>query len=193
MIPVKDDKKEVPPTALAHPSDGAVVRILIEADAIQARVTALGAEIRADLGEGEITLLCILKGSYMFLADLSRAIQGPVSVEFLGVQSYGDETRSTGAVKITHDLTAPIQGKSVVVVEDIVDTGLTLEYLTRILRARNPQTLKICSLLEKPSPGSRVKPDYVGFSIGNHFVVGYGLDWAGRHRNLPYVGFVEDR
>lgn len=184
-----DDPAEAFDTG-SHPSDGVPVHQLISAETIQARVSELGREIRRDLGTGEITLLGILKGSYMFLADLSRALSGPVNVEFLGVESYGAETRSTGAVKITHDLAAPLEGRSVVVVEDIIDTGLTLEYLRRILTARRPKELRICTLLDKPSAQRAVSPDYVGFTIEDHFVVGYGLDWAGRHRNLPYVGYV---
>ena len=151
----------------------------------------LGQRLRADLGPDEITLLCVLKGSFMFTADLARAIEGPVSIEFLGVASYGDGTQSSGAVQITHDLTSPIEGKNDVLVEDIVDTGLTLAYLLQILAARRPAALKVCALLEKPSGRSPVHPDYVGFQVGQEFVVGYGLDWAQRFRNLPFIGAVE--
>jgi hypoxanthine phosphoribosyltransferase len=129
----------------------------------------------------------------MFTADLARALGGSVNIEFLGVASYGDGTESSGAVQITHDLTSPIEGKRVLIVEDIVDTGLTLQYLTRILSARRPALLKICALLEKPSGNSPVRPDYRGFAVGDDFVVGYGLDWAQRFRNLPFVGAVRVR
>jgi len=174
-----------------HVSDGKSITQLISAEQIAARVEELGREIRDDLGPGEITLLCILKGSLMFTADLARALDGPVHLEFLGVQSYGDGTQSSGAVQITHDLTAPIEGRQVVIVEDIVDTGLTLKYLKQVLGARGPASLRICSLLEKPAGGSPVRPDYVGFTVGDEFVVGYGLDWAQRLRNLPYIGAVD--
>lgn len=143
------------------------------------------------MGTAEVTLLCILKGSFIFTADLCRAIPGPVNIEFLGVTSYGDDTKSSGAVRITHDLSRSIKERHVIIVEDIVDTGLTLEYLKRVLSARRPASLRICALLEKPQGGSPVKPDYVGFQIGDEFVVGYGLDWAQRYRNLPYVGAID--
>jgi hypoxanthine phosphoribosyltransferase len=176
---------------MTHPSDGRLVRTLIDEATLANRVRELGAAIRRDHGEEEITLLCILKGSFVFTADLARAISGPVTVEFLGVQSYGDHTQSTGVVQITHDLTKPIVDKHVVIVEDIVDTGLTLSYLKEVLSARNPRSLKVCALLEKPEGKSKVAPDYVGFPLGPEFVVGYGLDWAQRFRNLPYLGVVD--
>ncbi len=174
-----------------HPSDNAVIRPLISAERIAERVGEMGKAIRADLGPGEITLLCVLKGSFIFTADLARAIEGPVNLEFLGVASYGDAMQSSGVVQITHDLTRPIEGHRVVLVEDIVDTGLTLAYLLQILAARRPAALKVCALLEKPDGKSPVQPDYVGFQIQREFVVGYGLDWAQRHRNLPFIGAVE--
>lgn len=175
----------------AHPSDGKVVTPYLSAEKIQARVGELGRQIRADFLDQEITLLCVLKGSLMFTADLARAISGPVRLEFLGVQSYGDGTQSSGAVQITHDLTTSIEGKNVVLVEDIIDTGLTLQYLKRVLAARAPASLKVCALLEKPAGNSPVAPDYAGFTVGDEFVVGYGLDWAQRLRNLPYIGTVD--
>ncbi len=185
-----DPRETVDPGSAPHPTDGAVIEPLLTAQQIQERVQQLGAQLRADLGPEELTLLCILKGSFVFTADLARAIPGPVNVEFLGVASYGDGRCSTGAVQITHDLTTTIEGKHVVIVEDIVDTGLTLDYLKRVLAARNPKTLRVCALLEKPSGGSPVSPDYTGFVIQDEFVVGYGLDWAGRFRNLDYIGVV---
>lgn len=175
----------------SHPADSAQITELYSAQQIQERVAELGAQIRDDLGPGEFILLCILKGSLMFTADLARAIPGPVNIEFLGVQSYGNGTVSSGAVQITHDLTRPIEGQHVVIVEDIVDTGLTLAYLKRVLTARNPASLRICALLEKPAGNSPVVPDYKGFTVGDEFVVGYGLDWAERLRNLPFIGSVE--
>lgn len=181
---------------MQHPSDGRPLRELVSAEQIQARVRELGAQIRADIGPEEITLLCILRGAFIFTADLARAIDGPVRIEFLGVQSYGDATKSSGAVKITHDITAPIEGGHVVLVEDIVDTGLTLRYLMQMLRARGPASLRVCALFEKPDArheviGEDVRVDYVGFSLGQEFIVGYGLDWAQRLRNLPYVAAVD--
>lgn len=167
------------------------MRELISAEAIAERVRALGEEIRRDAGPHEVTLLCVLKGSFVFTADLARAIPGPVNVEFLGVASYGDGARSSGAVQITHDLAQPIDGRDVVLVEDIVDTGLTLAYLMRLLAARRPRSLRIAALLEKPTGKSPVRPDYVGFAVGDEFVVGYGLDYAQRFRNLPFIGAVD--
>lgn len=164
---------------------------MITAEQISARIATLGAQIRNDIGPGELTLLCILKGSFIFTADLARAISGPVSIEFLGVTSYGDDTQSSGAVRITHDLTKPIAGRDVVIVEDIVDSGLTLQYLTHVLSARRPASLRVCALLEKKSANAPLKPDYVGFEVDDDFVVGYGLDWAQRLRNLPYIGAVQ--
>jgi hypoxanthine phosphoribosyltransferase len=177
--------------AAQHPTDGAILTPLITAESIRTRVLELGRDIRADLGPDEVTLLCVLKGSFVFTADLARAIEGPVNVEFLGVASYGMSTESSGAVKITQDLASPIEGKDVVLVEDIIDTGLTLAYLMQILAARRPKRLRIASLLEKPSGNSPVKADYTGFTVGREFVVGYGLDWGERFRNLPYVAKVE--
>jgi hypoxanthine phosphoribosyltransferase len=183
--------KNTEPRASAHATDNVDIRMLFTAEQIAARVKEIGTQLRADIGPEEITLLCILKGSFIFTSDLARAIDGPVNVEFLGVASYGDDTKSSGAVQITHDLTASIRGRHVVIVEDIVDTGLTLEYLMRVLSARHPASLRVCALLQKPAGKSPIKPDYSCFDLGDDFVVGYGLDWAQRLRNLPFVGAVE--
>lgn len=180
----------LPSQIVPHVSDGATLRVLYTQEQIAERVAALARQIRADLGPEEITLLCILKGGFLFTGDLARALDGPVHIEFLGVQSYGDEMHSSGAVRITHDLTRPIEGRRVVVVEDIVDTGLTLKYLMNVLAARHPESVHIAAFLEKPAGQSPVHPDYVGFSVGDEFVVGYGLDWAQRFRNLPYIAAV---
>ncbi len=173
------------------PLPEARVRELISAERIQERVLELGRAITEDYRGKPLVLLVILKGSFVFAADLARAIELPLSIEFLGVASYGDGTVSSGAVQITHDLTAPIEGKDVLVVEDIVDTGLTLSYLLRLLEARRPASLRVCALLEKP--GRRKTPvdvAYAGFPLGDEFVVGYGLDWAQRYRNLAFIGAV---
>lgn len=169
------------------------VTTLIDEATIQARIKELGKQITEDYGtERPLVLLIVLKGSFLFGADLARAIERHVRLEFLGVQSYGDDTRSSGAVQITQDLTSPINGEDVLVVEDIVDTGLTLTYLLEVLRAREPRTLKVCSLLYKPARKVKdVKIDYLGFTIEDHFVVGYGLDYEQKYRNLHEIGVVK--
>jgi hypoxanthine phosphoribosyltransferase len=168
------------------------IRPLYTPEAIAHRVAALGAAIRRDYAERSLVLLCVLKGSFVFTADLARAIDLPLRIEFLGLQSYGDGTRSTGAVQITQDLTRPIAGEDVLVVEDIVDTGLTLSYLLDLLQARAPRSVRVCALLHKPARTQRqVDIAYLGFTIADEFVVGYGLDWAQRYRNLPGIGVIE--
>ena len=165
------------------------VRVLYEADAIAARVRALGAEITRDLAGSTPFVIGILKGSFIFFADLVRAIDLPVACEFIGISSYGNSTESSGVVQITRDLGASIEGRDVLVVEDIIDTGLTMRYLLENLRTRRPRSLKVCTLLHKPANARVEVPiDYVGFVIPNEFVVGYGLDYAGRYRNLPFIG-----
>lgn len=172
-------------------SQHARIQTLFSAAEIAARVRALGAEIERDYAGRSLVLLCILKGSFIFAADLARAIALPLRVEFLGVASYGDDTQSSGVVQITQDLTRPVEGEHVLVVEDIVDTGLTLSYLLEVLGARGPASLKVCALLHKPArEKKKVRIDYLGFTIEDHFVVGYGLDWAQRYRNLPELGVV---
>jgi hypoxanthine phosphoribosyltransferase len=165
---------------------------LLSAEQIRERVRALGAEIAREYAGKSLVLLCVLKGSFVFAADLARAIDLPLRIEFLGVRSYGDDTRSSGVVQITQDLTRPIAGDHVLLVEDIVDTGLTLSYLREQLLARMPASVKLCALLHKPS--RTVKPvdiDFLGFTVDDVFVVGYGLDHAERYRNLPYVGVLK--
>ena len=164
---------------------------LLSSNAIAERVRALGAQITADYAGKPLVLLCVLKGSFMFAADLARAIDLPLRLEFLGVRSYGDDTKSSGVVQITLDLTRPIAGDHVLIVEDIVDTGLTLSYLREQLLARAPASAKICALLHKPARSVKpVEIDYLGFTVDDVFVVGYGLDYAERYRNLPYVGVL---
>ena len=169
------------------------IKPLYTAEQIAARVRELGAQIARDYGERELVLVGVLKGSFCFLADLARAVPShEVRVEFLGLASYGDETSSSGVVQITSDLTKPVDGKHVLVVEDIVDTGLTMDYLMDNLRTRHPASVKLCSLLHKPSRQKKsIQIDYLGFTIPDLFVVGYGLDYAQRYRNLPYIGVME--
>jgi hypoxanthine phosphoribosyltransferase len=166
---------------------------LLSAQQIQERVSALGAEIARDYADKSLVLLCVLKGSFVFAADLARAIDLPLRVEFLGVRSYGDDTKSSGVVQITQDLTRPLSGDDhILLVEDIVDTGLTLSYLREQLLARLPASVKVCALLHKPSRTVRpVEIDYLGFTVEDVFVVGYGLDYAERYRNVPYVGVLK--
>jgi hypoxanthine phosphoribosyltransferase len=164
------------------------VEVLIPEEAIRARVRELGAEITRDQAGRPLVVIGVLKGSFIFLADLVRAIDLPISVDFIGISSY-QGARSSGVVKITSDLTRPIEGKEVLLVEDIVDTGLSMRYLLDTLSVRRPASLKVCALLEKPARSVvKVPIDYRGFEIPDEFVVGYGLDWDGRMRNLPYVG-----
>jgi hypoxanthine phosphoribosyltransferase len=166
---------------------GKVEVLIAEAD-LQARVKALGAEITRDHAVRPLVVVGVLKGSFIFLADLVRAIDLPITIDFIGISSY-QGTRSTGVVQITSDLTRPIEGKDVLLVEDIVDTGLSMRYLLDNLATRRPASVKVCALLEKPSRAVvKVPIDYRGFEIGDEFVVGYGLDWDGKLRNLPFVG-----
>jgi hypoxanthine phosphoribosyltransferase len=165
---------------------------MITADQIRARVAEMGAQIAKDYAGRELVLVGVLKGSFVFLADLCRAINLPLAIDFLGLQSYGDETKTSGIVQITADLTKPVEGKDVLVVEDIIDTGLTMEYLLENLRLRLPRSVKIAALLHKPERMIRpVAIDYLGFTIPDAFVVGYGLDYAQKYRNLPFIGVVE--
>jgi hypoxanthine phosphoribosyltransferase len=168
------------------------VNELISAEKIAARCKELGAQITKDYAGTELVLVGVLKGSFLFLADLAREIKSnEVRVEFLGVHSYGDETSSSGAVEITMDLKKPIDGKHVLLVEDIVDTGLTMDYIKKMLATRNPASVKLCTLLHKPARQKvQTHIDYLGFTIDDLFVVGYGLDYAQRYRNLPFIGVM---
>jgi len=167
---------------------------LISAEAIATRVAELGAQITADYRQhagGDVVVVGVLKGSVIFMADLVRHIALPIYLDFIGISSYGDATVSSGVVRITQDLSRPIEGKHVIVVEDIVDTGHTVHYLIENLKTRAPASLKLCSLLHKPERAERhVEIDYLGFTIPNKFVVGYGLDVAQQYRNLAFIGFV---
>jgi hypoxanthine phosphoribosyltransferase len=168
------------------------VQVFISADEIERRVRALAGEIERDHPEG-VHFVCVLKGAFMFLADLARAIPGRVTLDFMALSSYGNSTRSSGQVQVLKDLGTGIEGRDVVIVEDIVDTGLTLTYLQDILRARAPRSLRTACLLSKPSRRQiDVRVDYVGFTIDDKFVVGYGLDFSEQYRNLPYIAIVDD-
>ena len=167
------------------------MQILLTAEQIQQRVRSLAQEIRADHPAG-VHFVCVLKGAFVFLADLARAMEGEATLDFMAVSSYGSSTKSSGQVQVLKDLGAAIEGRDVVIVEDIVDTGLTLTYLQDILRARSPRTLRTACLLSKPSRRQvEVKVEYIGFTIEDRFVVGYGLDRAEAYRNLPYIGILE--
>jgi hypoxanthine phosphoribosyltransferase len=168
-----------------------ISEILIPSDKLQARVAELGAEISRDYAGQDLLLLAVLKGSVLFLTDLMRHITVPHAIDFMAVSSYGSGQKSTGVVRIMKDLDASIEGRSVLIVEDIIDTGATLEYLVRILQARLPASLRICTLLNKPSRREvEVPVDYVGFDIPNKFVLGYGLDFNELYRNLPYIAVL---
>ena len=165
---------------------------MLSAETIAARVRELGAAIAKDYPDGTLVLVCVLKGSFIFAADLARSIDAPLRIDFLGVRSYGEGTESSGVVQITQDLSRPIAHEDVVLVEDIVDTGLTIAHLIDLFRTRQPRSVRVCSLLHKPARAKvEVKVDYLGFTIEDRFVVGYGLDFAEKYRNLPYIGVVE--
>lgn len=168
--------------------------VLYSAEQIGARIKELGAQITADYAGKELVLVGVLKGSCLFMADLMREIDLNLAIDFMAVSSYKDGTRSTGDVEILKDLSNPIRNKHVVVVEDIVDTGLTLSRLLEILGTRGAASIKLASLLDKPEPRIKkeLKIDYTGFVVPNEFVVGYGLDAAGRYRNLPFIAIVKD-
>jgi len=168
------------------------MQTLIAHDQLQQRVVALAQEISKDHPNG-VHMVCVLKGAFMFLADLVRAMTCEVTLDFMAVSSYGLSTRTSGQVRVLKDLDTALEGRSVIIVEDIVDTGLTLTYLQAVLRARGPRTLKTACLLSKPSRRqTEVVVDYVGFTIDDLFVVGYGLDSGERYRNLPYLAVVND-
>jgi hypoxanthine phosphoribosyltransferase len=169
------------------------MNVLLDAVAIQNRVRELAGEIDRDYPEGEeIHLVCVLKGGFMFMADLVRAMSPRVSLDFIAVSSYAKNTTTSGEVRMLKDLDSGLQGRHIVIVEDIVDTGLTLMYLQEILRARSPRTLRTACLLSKPSRRQvDVTVEYIGFTIEDRFVVGYGLDYAEQYRNLPYIAVLE--
>ena len=166
--------------------------ILVQPDDLKRRVRELGEQISTDYGDRDLLLIGVLKGAVFFLSDLMRNISIPCEVDFMAVASYGSATDSSGVVRIIKDLDASIEGRDVLIVEDIVDSGLTLQYLLRNLGARDPRTIEVCSLLTKPERRKvDLEPRYVGFEIPNRFVIGYGLDHAERFRNLPYVATLK--
>jgi hypoxanthine phosphoribosyltransferase len=170
------------------------LKVMYSAEQIQQRIGELGAQITRDFQGRELTVISILKGSYIFCADLVRAIDLPLAVDFLGLSSYGGKTETTGVVRITSDLSKPIEGKHVLVVEDIVDTGLTMAFLLENLKTRGPAALKVCALLEKPARAvKKIDIDYKGFTIPDAFVVGFGLDYDERYRNVPFIGVLEKK
>jgi hypoxanthine phosphoribosyltransferase len=172
--------------------DAAIGEILVQADDLQRRVRELAQEISRDYDGEELLLVCVLKGAVFFLSDLMRHLAVPCEVDFMAVASYGSATDSSGVVRILKDLDAPIEGRHVLIVEDIVDSGLTLQYLLRNLKARGPASLEVCSLLTKPERRkAEVSARYIGFEIPNRFVIGYGLDHGERHRNLPFVAALD--
>jgi hypoxanthine phosphoribosyltransferase len=173
--------------------DPQIAETLVEADALARRVDELGAEISRDYDGRDLLLVCVLKGAVLFLGDLMRRLTVPCEVDFMAVSSYGSSTDSSGVVRILKDLDAPIEGRDVLIVEDIIDSGLTLHYLLRNLEARNPGSLEVCALLTKPERRRVDLPiRYVGFEIPNRFAIGYGLDYRQQFRNLGYVAALAD-
>jgi hypoxanthine phosphoribosyltransferase len=168
------------------------LEVLITADQLQTRIREMGAEITRDYAGRRPELICVLKGAMLFMSDLMRAIDLNLSIDFIAVSSYGKGMTTTGEVKIVKDLDEPLEGRDIILVEDILDTGLTLSYLVRSFRARGATSIRIATLLNKPERRKvEVNPDYCGFNILDKFVVGYGLDYGERYRNLPYIGVVK--
>ncbi len=168
------------------------IRELISEEEVDKRIRELGEEISRDYAGKQIHLICVLKGGVFFMCELAKRITVPVSMDFMCVGSYGDGTKSSGVVRIAKDLDEAIEGKEVLIVEDIIDSGNTLYYLMDVLQKRKPASLRLCTLLDKPERRVKdVKVDYTGFEIPDEFIVGYGLDYAQKYRNLPYIGVVE--
>ncbi len=176
--------------SMNHDSD----RVLLSEEQLQKRIAEMGKQISEDYRDKNPTMVCILKGAIVFYTDLIRALDIPIALDFMAVSSYGNRTKSSGEVEIRKDLSSSIEGKHVIIVEDIVDSGFTLSYLTRMLKSRGAASISLCTLLDKPSrraPGITLKADYSGFEVANEFVVGYGLDYAEKYRNLPYIGILK--
>ena len=167
------------------------IDVLISKEAVEAKIKELGEQLSRDYAGRRLHLICVLKGGVFFMTELSKHISLPVTIDFMSVSSYGDEMVSSGRVKIVKDLDESIEGKDVLVVEDIIDSGRTLSYLLDILKSRKPASMKLCTLLDKPDRRvTEVEVDYTGFQIPDEFVVGYGLDYMQIYRNLPYIGIV---
>ena len=168
------------------------IKVLLSEEEVDARIKQIAAQISRDYAGREIHLICVLKGGVFFTCEQAKRITVPVSLDFMSVSSYGDDTKSSGVVKIVKDLDQPLIGKDVLIVEDIIDSGRTLSYLIEILKGRNPNSIRLCTLLDKPERRVKgVKVDYCCFNIPDEFVVGYGLDYAQKYRNLPFIGVVE--
>ena len=168
------------------------IKVLVPEEEVDKRIEERGRKISEDYAGRQVHLICVLKGGVFFMCELAKRISVPVSMDFMSVGSYGDGTASSGVVKIAKDLDETLEGKDVLVVEDIIDSGRTLSYLLEVFKNRGPKSLKLCTLLDKPERRVKdVKVDYVGFNIPDEFVVGYGLDYAQKYRNLPYIGVVE--
>ena len=168
------------------------IRVLLSEEEVDSRIREIAAKISRDYAGKEIHLICVLKGGVFFTCELAKRITVPVTLDFMSVSSYGDDTKSSGVVKIVKDLDQPLEGKNVLIVEDIIDSGRTLSYLIDILGKRKPESIHLCTLLDKPERRVRdVKVDYSCFIIPDEFVVGYGLDYAQKYRNLPFIGVVE--
>lgn len=167
------------------------VEVMLTEEEVNARIKELGEQISRDYAGKSVHLICVLKGGSFFMVELAKRITVPVTMDFMSVSSYGGSTKSSGVVRIVKDLDEPLEGKNVIVVEDIVDTGRTLSYLIELLKDRGPASVKLTTLLDKPDRRvAEVKVDYTGFNIPDEFVVGYGLDYDQRYRNLPYIGVV---
>ncbi|MCI8994954.1 MAG: hypoxanthine phosphoribosyltransferase [Lachnospiraceae bacterium] len=168
------------------------IRVMIPEEEVDAKIEELGRRISEDFAGQEVHLICILKGSIFFVCELAKRITLPVTLDFMQVSSYGAETKSSGVVRLSKDLDEPLNGKNVIIVEDIIDSGRTLSHLVKLLGQRNPKSMTLCTLLDKPSRRVvEVEVKYTGFQIPDEFVVGYGLDFDQRYRNLPYIGVIE--
>lgn len=170
-----------------------IKEILITTESLQTRIKELGQEITEDYKGQDLMIVCVLKGAVMFMSDLAQNIDLPATMDFMAVSSYGSSTVSSGVVKILKDLDSSIEGKNILIVEDIIDTGLTLSYIIDNLKSRGPKSVKICTLLDKPERRKAdIEVDYTGFTVPDEFIVGYGIDYAEKYRNLPYIGCIKE-